>query len=90
MFYTLSFHFRAFKLNVSNVYSPEKKHTKHLNPNFSGLPELHLFKHLAYLHAYGTGSWSAFQNCLQLSLFYPPLSQNNFKSTRKGSGGRGS
>lgn len=68
----------------------EKKCTKYLNPNFSGLPELHLFKHVTYMHVYSTGSWTAFQKCLELYLFYSSLSQNNFKSTKKVRGGHDS
>lgn len=42
------------------------------------------------MDVYSTGSWSAFQNCLELYLFYSSLSQNNFKSTRKVGGGHDS
>lgn len=64
----------------------EKKCTKYLNPNFSGLPELHLFKHVTYMHVYSTGSWTAFQNCLELYLFFIPLFLKTILNLQKRSG----
>lgn len=64
----------------------EKKCTKYLNPNFSGLPELHLFKHATYMHVYSTGSWTAFQNRLELYLFFILLFLKTILNLQKRSG----